>query len=91
MLPGRILFAEGQTELDPVGRALVDDVAVVLRLWGGKVDVIASWSWHDGPKVLTAVVEELIRVRIKGDKVRPSLYGGEARTIRFVLRESEEQ
>lgn len=90
LLPGRILFPEGQNELDPVGRSLVDDVAVVLRLWGGKVDVIAHWSWHDGPRVLTAVVEELTRVRVPGDKIRPALYGAEERTIRFVLRESEE-
>lgn len=91
VLPGRILFAEGDTKLDPVGRAVVDDVAVVLKLWGGNIDVVANWSWHDGPKVLTAVVDELERVRIPSSKIRPALFGSEARTVRFVLRESEDK
>ncbi len=86
VLSSKLLFPDGKTELDDKGRSLLGDIASIVKLWGGEVDVIATWSWHEGPKVLAQVAETMERNAVKGESLNPVLYPGMERAIRFVLR-----
>ncbi|MCP4606242.1 MAG: hypothetical protein GY847_37990 [Proteobacteria bacterium] len=89
-LPGRLLFPEGKEEMDEEGNELLSNLSTVLKLWGGEVDVIASWSWNRGPEMLSQVVEAMERNWIKGEKINPKLHPISKRTFRFVLRQENE-
>ncbi len=90
LFPGRLLFPEGKNTLDDDGLALIRELSTILKLWGGNVDVVASWSWHDGPQVLGQVVEAMERNWIPGEKIHPELIPVSKRTINFVLKQREE-
>lgn len=85
LLPGRLIFVDG-TEMDRDGVEILNHVATIIQLWGGDIDVIAAWSWHEGPIVLAKTVEVLERNRIDPPSITPQLSPGAGRTIRFVLR-----
>ncbi|MDJ0761612.1 MAG: flagellar motor protein MotB [Myxococcota bacterium] len=89
-LPGRLLFPDGTTEIDEEGYALLGDIATILKLWGGRIDVVASWSWHGGPRVLGQIVTALERNWVNGELITPKLYPVAKRKVRFVLRKEKE-
>ncbi len=90
VLPGRLLFPEGSEEIDEAGETLLREISTILKLWGGEVDVIASWSWNQGPRILSQVVEAMERNWIDGKKINPRLHPVAKRTFRFVLRQRNE-
>lgn len=90
IVSGRLLFPHGSTQLDDKGRALLQDVAVVLQLWGGDIKVIAMWPWFYGPEILTQIVGELQSRRVNGKKMKPELFNDMQRKVRFVLRKGED-
>ncbi|MBN2529697.1 MAG: hypothetical protein JXR76_25125 [Deltaproteobacteria bacterium] len=89
VISGRLLFPHGSRELDDSGRKLLQDVAVVLQLWGGDIKVVAMWPWYEGSDILTEIVMELQQRRIPGKKMKPEMFNDMQRKIRFVLRKEE--
>ena len=90
VISGNLLFPKGDTELDEQALALLRDIAVVLQLWGGEIEVVATWSWYEGPSVLADVVEVLQSKMIPGEMIFPELFPGSDRKIRFILRNRSE-
>jgi len=86
VLAGRLLFPYGSQELDEKGQKLLDDVAVILQLWGGDVKLIAMWPWYEASGILTEIVMALQQRRIPGKKMKPEMFNDMQRKIRFVLR-----
>ena len=90
ILPGRILFPSDSMEMDDQGRALLKDIAAILKLWGGNVDVVAYWSWHGSAEALGQVIDVLEKNWVKGNLIHPEVIPFAKRTIRFVMRNGEE-
>lgn len=90
VIAGRLLFPHGSTELDESGQKLIQDVAVILELWGGDIKVIAMWPWYEASGILTEIVMELQQRRISGKKMKPEMFNDMQRKIRFVLRKETE-
>jgi flagellar motor protein MotB len=90
VLAGRLLFPYGSKELDEKGKKLLDDVAVILQLWGGDVKLIAMWPWYEASDILTEIVMALQQRRIQGKKMKPEMFNDMQRKIRFVLRKDKD-
>jgi len=72
-LPGRLLYPEGRIELDDEARGLLAALAQVLRLWGGQIEMIESWTWHEGPMGLGQVRDALEKSWLPGGLIHPVL------------------
>jgi len=90
VVAGRLLFPYGSTELDEKGKKLLDDVAVILQLWGGDVKLVAMWPWYEASDILTEIVMALQQRRIQGKKMKPEMFNDMQRKIRFVLRKDKD-
>ncbi len=89
-IAGRLLFKDGQTELDEQGLATLRNVATIVKLWGGDADVIAAWTWRDGPAILARIIEEMEKQWILGKSLHPQLQTSAERSVSFVLRQRSE-
>ena len=90
VVSGRLLFPHGSLELDEDGRKLLQDVAVILQLWGGDIKIIAMWPWYEASDILTEIVMEMQQRRISGKKMKPEMFSDMQRKIRFVLRKGND-
>jgi flagellar motor protein MotB len=90
VVAGRMLFLPGKTELTPMGKVLIQDVATILQAWDSKVRIVAYWPWHEGADVLTSIIRVLDKNRIKGETLTPEIIPGMQRNIRFILRKGPE-
>ncbi|MBN2673062.1 MAG: hypothetical protein JXX29_15370 [Deltaproteobacteria bacterium] len=90
VLSGRLLFPHGSETLTEEGHKLLQDVAVILLLWGGDVKIVAMWPWFQAPEILTEIVSELESRRIPGKRMKPEMFDSLQRKIRFVLRKGED-
>jgi flagellar motor protein MotB len=88
-LPGRILFPARDLTLTESGVEFMKDVAAILRLWGGNVDVVCHWSWHEASQIQSQIIEVLERNGVRGNKIHPKIFPISKRTIRFVMRGGE--
>ncbi|MBN2717500.1 MAG: hypothetical protein JXX14_16740 [Deltaproteobacteria bacterium] len=89
VVAGRLLFPHGSRALDDQGRKLLEDVAVILQLWGGDVKVIAMWPWYEASDILTEIVIELQERHIPGRNMKPEMFSDMQRKVRFVLRKEK--
>jgi chemotaxis protein MotB len=89
LILGQLLFKDGSTTLNSEGRKLLEDVALILKLWGGDVEIVARWSWQQGPEILSQVIWVFEQKKISGKTIDPKLYPGIEREISFVLRKKE--
>jgi chemotaxis protein MotB len=88
-LPGRILFPANSAKLDEKGVLLLKDIAAILKLWDGNVEVIALGSWHESAAVLGQVINVLEKNWVKGHLIHPEVIPTAKRTIRFVMRNGD--
>lgn len=88
-LPGRILFPTDSEKLDEKGALLLKDIAAILKLWDGDIEVVAFWSWHESAGVLGQVINVLEKNWVKGHLIHPEVIPMAKRTIRFVMRNGD--
>ena len=88
-LPGKLLFPARNTEITEKGLAFMKDVAAILKLWNGNVDVVCHWNWHEASAIESQIIDVLERNGVRGELIHPKIYPISKRTIRFVMRGGE--
>ena len=88
-LPGRVLFPANNLEMTEKGEILIRNVAAILKIWGGSIDIVCYWSWHEASTIITQVIGILERNWVKGELIHPKVYPVSKRTIKFVMRSGE--
>lgn len=88
-LPGRILFPANDLNITERGQILLKNVAAILKIWDGSIDVVCYWSWHEASTILTQVIGILERNWVKGEHIHPKVYPVSKRTIKFVMRSGD--
>jgi chemotaxis protein MotB len=88
-LPGRILFPTREVVMTEKGLLFMRDVAAILKLWNGNVDVVCHWNWHEASMVQSQIIDVLERNGVRGELIHPKIFPISKRTIRFVMRGGE--
>jgi hypothetical protein len=85
-LPGRLVFEPGARGISEEGAGTLSDIATIARLWGGEVEIVGRWPWHEGAPLLAMIAEHLERQWVRGSSLTPELLPGYERTVTFILR-----